>query len=189
MLYVIKFLYYDVIYTVYALSSNTDHSPGVNRITAFMQPHSLPSGDSCLKRANISCMIFISLLTFVSSAGSLSRALFEFSSGDKSQGMDHWAKCNRNSSFHDSCRRSSCYTDKTNNSTSKSVGVAPSLFKQVICGKELLKYRPLQQLHGICGLLGAQLQDIIFFGTTYKKFYKKTQVLITHEINIVNNIN
>lgn len=102
----------------------------MNRITAFMQPHSLPSGDSCRKRANISCIIFISLLTFVSSAGSLSRAFSEFSSGDRSQGMDHWAKCNRNNSFHDSCSSSNCFTDKTkSDSTSPKIKIIIILFK------------------------------------------------------------
>lgn len=76
-------------------------------MTAFMQPHSLTSGESCLKRDMISWMV-LSSAAVSSSCGSRSRAWGDSSSADRSQGMDHCARCSRNSSFQDSWSSSSC---------------------------------------------------------------------------------
>lgn len=77
-------------------------------MTAFIQPHSLPSGDSWRNLASISWIALISLLTTGSSGGRRSRALLELKSSERSHGMDHCARCSRNSSFQDSCSSSSC---------------------------------------------------------------------------------
>lgn len=81
--------------------------PGVNKITAFIQPHSLPSGDSCRNLASISWISLISLFTLTSSGGSRSLAFSQLMRRDRSHGMDHWAKWSRNSSFQDSCSKRS----------------------------------------------------------------------------------
>lgn len=83
-------------------------SPGAKRMTAFMHPTSLESGDNCRNRHKISWTVFIS--THVAgSSGILSRTCGLSNSVAKSHGTLHCAKFSKNSSFHDSCS-SNCWS-------------------------------------------------------------------------------
>lgn len=77
---------------------------GQNRAIAFMQPTSLPSGVICLNRIRISWIVFISVCV-ASSFGRRSLIIWLSRIGDRSSGILHWAKFNKNNSFHDSYKR------------------------------------------------------------------------------------
>lgn len=83
-------------------------SPGANKMTAFMHPTSLESGESCRNRHRISWTVFISMHV-AGSSGILSRTCGLSNSVAKSHGTLHCAKFSKNSSFHDSCS-SNCWS-------------------------------------------------------------------------------
>lgn len=82
----------------------TSHRPavsGANNAIAFMQPTSLPSGVIWRNRQSISCMVFISIWV-ASSCSTRSLISGDSSIGVRSNGMVHWARLSRKSSFQDS---------------------------------------------------------------------------------------
>lgn len=85
------------------------NSPGENKITAFMQPTSLESGDNCRNLHKISWIVFISAVVIWSS-GMRSRTGGLSNLSDKSHGTLHCAKLSKKSSFQDSCSKS-CWSD------------------------------------------------------------------------------
>lgn len=82
-----------------------DNKPGEKRMTAFMQPTSLASGEICRNRHKISCTVFISA-DVAASFGIRSRTRGLSSSAPKSHGTPHCERFNKNSSFQDSCSKS-----------------------------------------------------------------------------------
>lgn len=96
------FWYFSKVFQFLNFKTLKIHSPGENKMTAFMHPTSLESGDNCLNLHKISWTVFISTQV-AGSSGILSRTCGLSKSVAKSQGTLHCAKLSRKSSFHDSC--------------------------------------------------------------------------------------